>query len=156
MNGPSPGRLWKYVVKQLCLQRYLDRPGDGRWRPDIPAPTLLWALLPGPWLRTGSFHGAKALVRSRARRNPRLSRRFGDDALGYFTARLDPGPTRSAVAPVCWRACKPTCLSLLAETEQRLGYDPAPHIFRDGKGRIELWDRDDFHLGRHSIGPGRG
>ena len=69
VNGPSPGRLWKYVVKQLCLQRYLDRLGDGRWRPATPAPTLLWALLPGPWLRTGSFHGAKALVRSRARRH---------------------------------------------------------------------------------------
>lgn len=34
--------------------------------------------------------------------------------------------------------------TLLAEAQQRLGYDPAPHIFQDGKDRVELWERDDF------------
>ena len=265
MNGPSPRRLWKYVARQLRLRRYLDQPGDGRRRPDLPAHTLLWALLVGTLLRIGSFHGIEALVRSRARRNLRLSRRFGDDALGYFTARLDPAPTRDALARVVRQAkrnkafasqpwvglaldgttagrrtrhgcklCRPygkdgtthgylhhlvmagvvgTGLSLpidiepygpsdseyaagrrllarvverlgrrfadyvvvdgefatspflhaaaalglgvvarlkanlptlLAEAEQRLGYDPAPHRFQDGDDRVELWERDDF------------
>jgi hypothetical protein len=35
-------------------------------------------------------------VRSRARRALDVSRRFGDDTLGYFTARLDPALTRRA------------------------------------------------------------
>lgn len=219
----------------------------------------------GPWLRTCSFHGVEALARSRVRRNLRLWRRFGDGALGYFTARLDPSPTRDAVAAVVRQAkrnkafasapwlglaldgttagrrgkagcelCRPhlrdgvvhgylhhlvmlsvvgTGLSLpldvepygpgdseytagqrlltralgrlgrrfadylvvdgefvtgpflhaatslglgvlahlqanlptlLAEAEQGLGYDPAPHIFHDGTDHVELWDRDDF------------
>ena len=104
MNGPNTGRLWKYVAGQLRLRRYLDQPGDGRQRPDLPARGLLWALLLGQLLRTYSFHGVEALVRSRARRNLRLPRRFGDDALGYFTARLDPGPTRDALAQVVRQA----------------------------------------------------
>lgn len=33
---------------------------------------------------------------------------------------------------------------LLAQAQLRLGYDPAPHVFLDGKDRVELWDRDDF------------
>ena len=77
MNGPNTGRLWKYVAGQLRLRRYLDQPGDGRQRPDLPARGLLWALLLGQLLRTYSFRGVEALVRSRARPNPRLPRRFG-------------------------------------------------------------------------------
>jgi len=38
------------------------------------------------------------------RRNLRVSQRFGDDALGYFTERLDPTPTRAALAAVLHRA----------------------------------------------------
>ena len=41
---------------------------------------------------------------SKARRNLSVSRTFGDDALGYFTARLDPAPTRTALAVVLHRA----------------------------------------------------
>jgi hypothetical protein len=33
-----------------------------------------------------------------------VSRAFGDDALGYFTERLDPAPTRVALAAVLHRA----------------------------------------------------
>lgn len=93
----TPRRLWSYVAKQLRLQSYLEAPGDGRRRPQIPAATLVWALLVGQVLRECSFHGLEALVRSRARGALRVRRRFGDDTLGYFTERLDPGPTRAAL-----------------------------------------------------------
>ncbi len=45
-----------------------------------------------------SFHAVEALVRSAARPALAVARRFGDDALAYFTERLDPGPTRAALA----------------------------------------------------------
>ena len=94
----TPRRLRSYVVKQLGLQSYLDAPGDGRRRPQIPAAVLVWALLVGQVLRECSFHGVEALVRSRARGALRVRRHFGDDTLGYFTERLDPGATRTALA----------------------------------------------------------
>ena len=50
----------------------------------------------GVLLRRAAFAGIEALVRSRARRALDVSQRFGDDALGYFTARLDPAVTRRA------------------------------------------------------------
>jgi hypothetical protein len=265
VNGPSPSRLRRYLTKRLRLRRYLRRPGDGRRQPLLPASTLLWALLIALLLRCYSFPGVEALARSRGRRALGIARRFGDDALAYFTARLDPEPTREALAAAARRAkrnkafapspqlglvidgasagwrrapgrslCRPhshdgqihgyqhslvmlsvtavgpplpldvepsgpgdseyaagqsllqrtvgrlgrrfakylvvdsefatapflhsaTALSLgvaarlkanlptlYAAAQQRLGYDPAPHQFRDGKDRVELWDRDDF------------
>ena len=50
----------------------------------------------GVLLRRAAFAGIEALVRSSARRALDVSRRFGDDALGYFTERLDPAVTRQA------------------------------------------------------------
>jgi len=47
-------------------------------------------------LRRAAFAGIEALVRSCARRALDISPSFGDDALGYFTARLDPAVTRWA------------------------------------------------------------
>lgn len=55
-------------------------------------------------VRQLTFLAIEALVRSKARRNLGVSRRFGDDALGYFTERLDPAPTRAALASVLHRA----------------------------------------------------
>ena len=104
MTGATPRRLWAYVGQQLQLKGYLRCPGDGRRQPQIPAGALLWALLIGQVLREWSFHGVEALVRSRARRALRVSRRFGDDALAYFTERLDPAPTRQALAALVRRA----------------------------------------------------
>jgi hypothetical protein len=72
-------------------------PGDGRTQGRIPAAALLWALLMGTWLRRPAFAGIEALVCSRARRTLEVSQSFGDDALGYFTARLAPAVTRRAV-----------------------------------------------------------
>ncbi|MGH9779252.1 MAG: hypothetical protein ACRD5I_12655 [Candidatus Acidiferrales bacterium] len=80
------------------MKAYLQHPGDGRPRPQIPGAALVWALLIGQVLRECSFHGVEALVRSTARRALRVSRQFGDDTLAYFTARLDPAPTRRALA----------------------------------------------------------
>jgi hypothetical protein len=65
---------------------------------------LLWALLVGQILRQYSFHALEALVRSPARRNLPLSAPFSDDALGYFTERLDPEATRQALLCVVRRA----------------------------------------------------
>lgn len=265
MSAASPSRLRAYMTARLRLRGYLRRPGDGRQQPMLPASTLLWALLITLLLRCYSFHGVEELVRSRGRRALRIPRRFGDDTLAYFTARLDPEPTRQALASVVRRAkrnkafdphrfiglaldgtsagwrrqrgcslCRPhthdgqirgylhqlvmlsvtgvglslpvdiepygpddseysagqrllqravgrlghrfadylvvdgefatapflhaatqlglgvvarlkgNLPTLLAEAQQRLGYDPAPHQFLDGKDRVELWDRDDF------------
>jgi hypothetical protein len=50
----------------------------------------------GVLLRRGAFASIEALVGSRARRALDVSQSFGDDALGYFTERLDPTVTRRA------------------------------------------------------------
>jgi hypothetical protein len=97
MNGPTPRHLLQYVTRCLRLRRYLENPGDGRRQPQIPAPALLWALLIGQILRESSFHAVEALVRSSARRTLSVATSFCDDTLGYFTERLDAGPTRQAL-----------------------------------------------------------
>ena len=43
-------------------------------------------------------------MRSSARRALGIARRFGDDALAYFTERLDPAPTRTALLSILRRA----------------------------------------------------
>lgn len=96
VKEPSPRRLKKYAANCLRLKSYLRSPGDGRKQGRIPATALVWALLMGTLLRRLTFAGIEALVRSSARRALPVSRRFGDDALGYFTERLDPAPTRHA------------------------------------------------------------
>lgn len=104
MKGPTPRRLWVFATERLGLTAYLRTPRDGRVRPQIPARALLWALVLGHVLREWSFHGVEALVRSPARRALRVGRRFGDDALAYFTERLDPAATRQAAAATVRRA----------------------------------------------------
>ncbi|HLF93061.1 MAG TPA: transposase [Planctomycetota bacterium] len=104
MSGPTPRRLKRFFCQRYRLQTYLRSPGDGRPRPQIPAEDLLWSQLIGQVLREGSFHGVEALVRSPARRALAVSRAFGDDALAYFTERLDPAPSRRALSSVLQRA----------------------------------------------------
>ena len=96
VKEPTPRRLRKYVAKCLQLKSYLRSPGDGRPQGRIPAAALLWALLMGGLLRRAAFAAIEALVRSRARHALEVSQSFGDDALGYFTERLDPAVTRRA------------------------------------------------------------
>ena len=103
MKGPTPHRLQKYVARCLGLAAYLHAPGDGRVQPQIPAAALLWALLIGHILRDSAFHAIESLVRSGARALG-VSRAFSDDALGYFTERLHPAPTRQALADCVRRA----------------------------------------------------
>jgi len=100
VSGPTPRRLWKYVTHILRLGDFFERPGDGRLHPRIPARALVWGLVVGHVLREDSFAGVEALVRSRARRALAVCRAFGNDALGYFTARMDPGRTRASLAGV--------------------------------------------------------
>lgn len=104
MKGPTPRRLRRFVRRHLRLASYLECPGDGRPRPQIPARHLLWAQLMGQVLRAWTFHAIEALVCSSARRALGVARRFGDDALAYFTERLDPAPTRQALVQVVRRA----------------------------------------------------
>ena len=96
MKGPSLRRLHRYAAQCLRLKSYLRSPGDGRTQPRLPASALLGALLIGQWLRRSSFAAIEALARSSARPALGVSRRFGDDALGYFTERLDATTTRLA------------------------------------------------------------
>ena len=91
------------MARCLGLAAYLHAPGDGRVQPQIPAAALLWALLIGQILRDSAFHAIESLVRSGARALG-VSRAFSDDALGYFTERLHPAPTRQALADCVRRA----------------------------------------------------
>jgi hypothetical protein len=104
MKGPSPRRLWIYITRCLGLRSYFRSPGDGRPQPQIPAKALLWSLLVGQVLRACSFLAVERLVRSAARRALAVSRPFSDDALDYFTERLDPTFTRAALARVLHQA----------------------------------------------------
>ena len=98
MKGPTPRRILRYVCQCLRLKAYLKNPGDGRPRAQIAAQHLVWSLLIGYLLRESSFHAVEALVCSTARRALAVGRNFGDDALAYFSERLDPKPTRQALA----------------------------------------------------------
>jgi DDE family transposase len=64
---------------------------------------MLWAILLGQILRETAFHALESLV-GLGRRRLGVSRRFGDDALGYFTERLDAAVTRQALIQVLRQA----------------------------------------------------
>lgn len=98
MKGPTPRSILRYLCQCLRLKSYLKDPGDGRRKPQIPARQLVWSVLIGSVLRETSFHAVEALICSKARRALQVGREFGDDALAYFTERLDPSPTRMALA----------------------------------------------------------
>jgi hypothetical protein len=98
MKGPHVRHLYHCACHCLGLKSYLRDPGDGRLHPHIPAQSLLWSLLAGLLLRAFSFCRVEWLVRSPARAALEVARSFGDDALAYFTQRLDPQRTRLALA----------------------------------------------------------
>jgi hypothetical protein len=105
----------------------------------------VWALVLGQVLRECSFHGVEALVRSPARRALRVARRFGDDALAYFTERLDPGPTRTALGATVRQAKRNKAFSAsrwigVAVDGTGAGHGQAGcrlcHPVRDGQGQV--------------------
>jgi len=116
VKEPTPRRLRKYVAQCLGLKAYLRCPGDGRSQGRTAATALLWALFMGVLLRRAAFAGIEALVRSRARRALAVSQSFGDDALGYFTERLDPAVTRQAA------------VTALRHTKRHKAFDHCPFI----------------------------
>ena len=58
----------------------------------------------GQLLRACNFLAVERLVRSPARHALAVCQSFGDDALAYFTERLDPTFTRAALACVLRQA----------------------------------------------------
>lgn len=99
-----PKAIQHYACRTLKLGGYVRRPGDGRKQPDIRASVLLWAQVIGYLLREASFLAIEKLSKSGVGRGLGIARKFGNDALGYFTERLDPERTRQALAQVLERA----------------------------------------------------
>jgi hypothetical protein len=104
VKRPSLHGLKQYARKCLGLKHFLNDCGDGRRKPRKPAHTLLWALLAGQWLRQVSFFAIEQLVSDAGPRKLGLQTSFSDDALSYFTERLDPARTRQALIDVLHRA----------------------------------------------------
>lgn len=104
MRRPTPHRLLRFVSKGLRLRHYLQRPGDGRHFPQIPATAMLWAMILGQILRASSFYAVESLVRSGRRRSLGVTHAFGNDALSYFSERMDPTPTRQAAIQILRQA----------------------------------------------------
>jgi hypothetical protein len=65
---------------------------------------MLWAIILGQILRASSFHALESLVRSGRRRSLGVTHKFGNDALSYFSERLDPAPTRHAAIQIVRQA----------------------------------------------------
>ncbi len=98
MKGPSAQAVRNYACHCLGLKSYVEHPGDGRLQPEIPARDLVWALVISNILRVSSLNHTEWLVHSAARAALGVGRPFGDDALAYFTERLNPEVTRLALA----------------------------------------------------------
>ena len=104
MSRPGIRQLLRYATRFPGWRAYLRAPGDGRVRPQIPAAGLRRARLVTRVLRGASFRAVEAWVRSPARRGLGGRRAFGDDALAYFTERLDPARMRRATGGVVRQA----------------------------------------------------
>jgi len=104
MSGPSLRRLKRYAAGRLKLKRYFACCGDGRSQPRLPARALLWAMLAGQFLRQTAFHAVETIARTARLRKIGIERRFSDDALDYFSERVDPASTRQALIDVLHRA----------------------------------------------------
>jgi hypothetical protein len=98
VKGPSVASIFHYASFNLALKSFLDHPGDGRMQPQIPASSLSWGLLLGTILRLNSAHRLEWLARSADRQEIGLATGFGDDALAYFTERVDPEVIRHRAA----------------------------------------------------------
>ncbi len=90
MKSLSLQSIRNYACHTLALTAFLDQPGDGRVQPRIPAADLSWGLLLGAILRLGSASRLEWLAGFGHRKDLGLDHKFGDDALAYFTERVDP------------------------------------------------------------------
>ena len=104
MKRPGVRQFLRYAARYRGWRSYLRSPGDGRVRPQIAAAILLRGLLVARLLREVSFAAIEALVGSPARRGMGVRRSFGDDALGYFSERLDVERLRMTVAALVRQA----------------------------------------------------
>jgi hypothetical protein len=146
--GPSLLGLRRYASRCLKLEEYLQRPGDGRIFPQIPASVLLWGLLASKLLRVQAFSATERLVRSRL---PGLGvdGSFSDDALAYFIERLDADRLRGALQGVLWsakrnKAFQDTTLVGLALDGTGVGHSRKRccslcHPHRNGDGGVTGW-----------------
>lgn len=100
MSATSLRTIHRYSNQTLGLKTYFADCGDGRVQPRKTAHDLLWSLLAAQLLRETSFHAAEALVHTVPHSNLAVRSEFCDDTLAYFTERLDPQPTRSALVQV--------------------------------------------------------
>jgi hypothetical protein len=98
VSTPTVAAIWHYACFVLALRPFLNQPGDGRLHPRIPAACLSWALLIGTILRVSSANRLEWLARSADRKQLDLDSPFGDDALAYFTERLDATVVRHRAA----------------------------------------------------------
>jgi hypothetical protein len=104
VKGPHASHIQNYAYHCLGLKSYFQRPGDGRKHPRIPARDIVWAVVMGRILRVPSFSRLEWLVHSPVRAEMGVKTRFGDDALGYCTERMDPEATRVALAAALHQA----------------------------------------------------
>lgn len=98
MKGPTVLSIFHYASFTLALKSFLHQPGDGRMHPKIPASCLSWGLLLGALLRLNSANRLEWLANSADRRELGLATGFGDDAVAYFTERVDPEVIRHRLA----------------------------------------------------------
>ena len=104
MSATNLRAIHRYSAKTLGLKAYFADCGDGRTQPRKPAQDLLWALLAAQLLREPSFRAAEALVHMAPHSSLDVHSEFCDDTLAYFTERMDPQATRSALVDVVHRA----------------------------------------------------
>jgi DDE family transposase len=104
LRGPHVKQIQNYARHCLGLKSYFQRPGDGRLHPHIPACDLVWAVVIGHVLRVPSFLRLEWLAHSPVRTELGIQSPFGDDALAYCTARMDPEATRVALAAALHQA----------------------------------------------------
>ena len=110
MKGPALQSIRNYDCHTLGLTAFLDQPGDGRTQPEIPAADLSWALLLGGILRLVSANRLEWLANFGHPKDLGLTRKFGDDALAYFTERVEPEVIRHRAAETLKLAKYKKCL----------------------------------------------
>jgi hypothetical protein len=98
VKGPTVLSIFHYASFTLALKSFLNQPGDGRMHPEIPASCLSWGLLLGALLRLNSANRLEWLANFADRKELGLATGFGDDALAYFTERVDPEVIRRRLA----------------------------------------------------------